>query len=58
MNRIRYDWHEYAAAGWFCTFGVCAASWVALGLWGACLVLGLLAFGLALIAIAWEGLQR
>jgi high-affinity nickel permease len=59
VNRTRYDWAEYALPGRLCYYAVCATAWAAISAtWGACVVLGLIAFGLALIAIAWEGVQR
>ncbi len=58
MNRIRYDWAEYALPGRLCLGVVCVAAWAAIGgRWGACAVLGLMAFGLALLAIARESVQ-
>jgi hypothetical protein len=59
VNRTRYDWAEYALPGWLCYGAACTAAWAAIAArWGTCAVLGLLAFGLALIAIGWEGLQQ
>lgn len=55
----RRPWPPFASPGWLIFYAAGALAWSVIAeSWGACLAIGLLAFGLALIAIAWEGLQR